>query len=220
MSTPPAAEPTSFLYLVRHGETDWNRARRIQGLTDIPLNAVGREQARATGRLLARRRWHGVVSSPLARAAETARIISSELNLPEPDLLPELVERNYGEAEGLTGQELQERFPEDAEVSGREPRSAVAARAIPALVDLAERHPGKSFIVVSHGGVIRTVLKAIGPATGPHHSDHIPNGSVHSLRYVDSALHLMAFDDPIEEESVTVGAEDFPQQNPMEGREG
>jgi probable phosphoglycerate mutase len=220
VNAPPAAETASFLYLVRHGETDWNRARRIQGLTDIPLNDVGREQARATGRLLARRRWHGVVSSPLARAAETARIISSELRLPEPQIMPELVERNYGEAEGLTGQQLQEQFPDDAEVSGRESRPAVAARAIPALVELAERNPGRSFIVVSHGGVIRTVLKEIGPASGPHHSDHIPNGSVHSLRYVDSALQLLAFDDPIEEESVTVGAEDFPEQNPMERREG
>ena len=210
----------TYLYLVRHGETDWNRAKKIQGSTDIALNDTGREQARATGRLLSRRHWHGVISSPLSRAAETARIIADELALPAPVLIDALVERNYGEAEGLTGQELLERFPGDEAGRGREPRSAVAARVIPALLTVAERNPGRSIIVVSHGGVIRSVLKATGPAHGPHHSAHIPNGSVHSLRYVDSSLQLVAFDDPIDEQSVTVGSDDFPEQNPMERREG
>ena len=67
------------LYLVRHGETDWNRQRRIQGLTDIPLNETGRRQARDTGMLLRRRRWDGVFSSPLSRAVETASIIAVRL---------------------------------------------------------------------------------------------------------------------------------------------
>ncbi|MHA6668163.1 histidine phosphatase family protein [Homoserinimonas sp. A447] len=209
----------TYLYLVRHGETDWNQARRIQGSTDIELNDTGREQARATGRLLGRRRWDGVVTSPLSRAAETASIIAAELGLPEPAMLDALVERNYGEAEGLTGEQLLERFPGDTPVAGREPRSAVADRAIPALIELAEQGPGRSFVVVSHGGVIRTVLKAVGPDHGPHHTDAIPNGSVHSLRYVDEVLELVAFDDPIETASVMPGLDDFPEQNPIEGRE-
>ena len=65
-----------LLYLVRHGETDWNRSRRIQGRTDIELNDTGREQALATSRLLARREWNAVISSPLSRALETASIIA------------------------------------------------------------------------------------------------------------------------------------------------
>ncbi|HEU4807784.1 MAG TPA: histidine phosphatase family protein [Homoserinimonas sp.] len=209
----------TYLYLVRHGETDWNRARRIQGTTDIQLNETGREQARATGRLLARRHWDGIVTSPLSRAAETARIIAEELGLPEPTILDALAERNYGEAEGLTGDELLTRFPGDTPVAGREPRSAVADRVMPTLVDLAEQDAERSIIVVSHGGVIRTVLKVVGPDHGPHHTDAIPNGSVHSLRYIDEVLELVAFDDPIEIESVTAGSDDFPEQNPMERRE-
>lgn len=208
------------LYLVRHGETDWNRARKIQGSTDIALNDTGREQAKATGRLLSRRRWDGIVSSPLSRAAETARIIAEQLRLPEPTLLDALIERNYGEAEGLTGDELLERFPGESIVNGRESRSAVTARVIPALVRVAEDNPGRSFIVVSHGGVIRSVLKETGPAEGPHHSAHISNGSVHSLRYVDATLKLVAFDDPIDEESVMPGSTDFGEQNPIERWEG
>ena len=104
------------LYLVRHGETDWNRQRRIQGLTDIPLNDTGREQARMTGMLLARRRfpgaqWDAVLTSPLSRAAETAAIIAGELGLPAPVSIATMVERNYGEAEGLDFVELERRFP-------------------------------------------------------------------------------------------------------------
>jgi probable phosphoglycerate mutase len=209
----------TYLYLVRHGETDWNRARRIQGSTDIPLNDTGRAQARATGRLLSSRQWDGIVTSPLSRAAETASIIAEELGLPEPTPVDALVERNYGEAEGLTGQELADRFPGDTPVEGREPRSAVAERVLPALVDLAGGAPGRSIIVVSHGGVIRTVLKEVGPSHGPHHTEAIPNGSVHSFRYVGEAIELVAFDDPIESESVTAGSEDFPEQNPIERRE-
>ena len=62
----------TLLYLVRHGETDWNRTHRIQGSTDIPLNDTGRAQARRAGRLLAKRSWDGIYSSPLSRAFETA----------------------------------------------------------------------------------------------------------------------------------------------------
>jgi uncharacterized phosphatase len=209
----------TYLYLVRHGETDWNRARRIQGTTDIPLNAVGREQARATGRLLSGRQWDEIVTSPLSRAAETARIIAEELGLPEPTPMDALVERNYGEAEGLTGEELLARFPGETAVDGREERSAVAERVLPALVNLAEKGSDRSIIVVSHGGVIRTVLKEVGPSHGPHHTEAIPNGSVHSFRYVNEALELVAFDDPIESESVSAGSDDFAEQNPIERRE-
>lgn len=209
----------TFLYLVRHGETDWNRAKKIQGTTDIPLNDTGRAQAKVAGRLLARRDWDHIVTSPLSRARETARIIAGEVGLSEPTVLDAIVERNYGEAEGLTGDELSDRFPDDAPIAGRESRVEVADRAIPALVALAEAHPDESILVVSHGGVIRTILNEVGPADSPHHTSMIPNGSIHSFRYRGSGLVLVTFDDPIEDESMMLGTEDFPEQNAMENRE-
>jgi len=202
-----------LLYLVRHGETDWNRQHRIQGLTDIPVNDTGREQARRAGRLLASRDWHAVVSSPLQRALETATIIADELGLPAPTTDDQLVERNYGEAEGLDFDELNRRFPEDAPVPGRERRSAVRKRAMAALLRIAAAHPDESVLVVAHGGLIRAVLRAVDPE-GEH--GMITNGSVHSFRYEDGALSLIAFDDPIEAESVE--GEDLRQQNPVEAR--
>ena len=200
-----------LLYLVRHGETDWNRMHRIQGSTDIPLNDTGRAQAAATGRLLARREWDAVLSSPLSRAFETASIIAAELGLPSPTAVPAIVERGYGEAEGMTDRDLDARFPGDTPVPGREPREHVAARAVPALVGIAEQHPDQAVIVVAHGGVIRAVLQAIDPA-GEHPA--ITNGSVHSLRYEDGTLRLITFDDPIEDE--TDAGEDVSVQNAAE----
>ncbi|MGV8880749.1 MAG: histidine phosphatase family protein [Rhodoglobus sp.] len=205
-----------LLYLVRHGETDWNRARRIQGSTDIPLNDTGREQARAAGNLLASREWDAIYASPLSRAFETASIIAREVGAEPPVAIGSLVERHYGEAEGLEDSELNRRFPGDTPVPGREPRTAVVARVLPALIELAEQHPEQSIIVVSHGGVIRSVLGAVEPDTR-HPS--ITNGSIHSFRYVDGEFRLVAFDDPIEDESVQVGAEDLEQQNALEKRD-
>src|SRR5689334_7037388 len=95
----------TVLTLVRHGETDWNRARRIQGLTDIPLNDTGRTQARdaATGLLHQLDPTVPVVvaASDLARARETAEIIAETLGAQTPRLYPDLRERGYGQAEGV-----------------------------------------------------------------------------------------------------------------------
>lgn len=204
------------LYLVRHGETDWNFQRRIQGSTDIPLNDTGRRQATAAGKLLARRDWDLVVASPLSRAFETASIIADEVGLPVPTTLAAIVERHYGDAEGMTDADLAVSFPEDAPVPGREAREAVAARVIPALLELAEQRPGESIIVVSHGGVIRSVLNAIEPFA-KHGS--IRNGSIHSFLHADGTLELIAFDDPIEVESLEPGAEELEEQNAIERRE-
>lgn len=204
------------LYLVRHGETDWNRQRRIQGLTDIPLNDNGRRQARTTGELLARRTWDGVYASPLGRAAETASIIAGQLGLPEPGLIPELVERNYGEAEGMDFTQIENVFPSRHDVPGQEAREDVVARVVPALQRLAAEHPGEKLVVVSHGGAIRAVLTEVEPSAS---HGMITNGSIHSFRVEDDgSLRLIAFDDPIEIESVEGqdDCEDLDEQNAIE----
>ena len=206
------------LYLVRHGETDWNRQRRIQGTTDIPLNETGREQAARTGRLLGRRSWDAILTSPLSRAAETADIIAGELGLGTPEVLDDIAERAYGEAEGLGVTELARLFPDDTPVPGRESREELTARVIPALVRVALSHARQHVILTTHGGVIRAVLNAIAPSP-KHRGVPITNGSIHSFRYVNGGLVLVAFDDPIEFDSVTPGADDLIEQNAIESRE-
>lgn len=213
----------TLLYLVRHGETNWNLERRIQGSTDIPLNDTGRAQAATTGRLLANREWDAVVSSPLSRAYETASIIAGEIGLAAPTTLDTIVERHYGDAEGLDYDQIAARFPNDAPVPGRESHEEVAERVVPALIDLAERYPGKSLVVVSHGGVIRSVLNAVeaeyAGEKSPRGFGSIRNGSVHSFRHTDGTLELIAFDDPIEEESLECATDELEDQNAVEQRE-
>lgn len=205
-----------FVYLVRHGETDWNRERRIQGSSDIPLNSTGRAQAKATGELLAKRDWDGIFTSPLSRARETAEIIANEIGLPRPLPLPALAERNYGDAEGRTASEVDALYPEDTEVPGRESREAVIDRVLPALVTLAEANAGKSVIAVVHGGVIAAVLAAVAPERP---RAPIVNGSIHSFRHDDGSLSLVNFDDPIEVESESQGGDPFEAQNALARRE-
>lgn len=205
------------LYLVRHGETDWNLARRIQGSTDIPLNETGRGQATTTGRLLASRQWDAIVASPLGRALETAQLIAAQVGLGSPEIVDALVERNYGSAEGMTGTEIDALYPDGADVPGRETREEVTARVLPALVEIADRHPDQAVIVVSHGGVIRSVLNEVEPGKGVN--ELIRNGSVHSFRHVDGTLELIAFDDPIEAESLDCATDELEDQNAIEARE-
>lgn len=205
-----------LLYLVRHGETEWNAQRRIQGRTDIPLNDRGREQARRAGELLARRDWDRVLTSPLSRAAETASIIADVLGLAEPEADDRLVERDYGEAEGLAIDEVDRLFPRGAEPVGRESPEEVRDRAMAALLDIERMHSGQDVVVVAHGGLIRQVLAAVEPHV---RYPMITNGSIHSFVHREGALELIAFDDPIEVDSEGPITDSIQVQNPIEGRE-
>ncbi|WLQ08148.1 histidine phosphatase family protein [Arthrobacter oryzae] len=149
--------------LVRHGQTDWNAQRRLQGSTDIPLNDVGRGQARDAVAALSGHSWDTIVSSPLSRAAETARIIADGLGLSVARHVPELTERRFGPAEGLqAGPELEAlRVP--GGFRGAESEDEAATRGLTALEELAEEFRGRRVLVVAHGTLIRVSLsRAIG----------------------------------------------------------
>lgn len=151
--------------LIRHGQTDWNAERRLQGSTDIPLNDVGRGQARDAVDALAPYRWDAVVSSPLSRAAETADLIAEGLGLTVARRVPELTERSFGPAEGMqAGPELEAlRVP--GGFRGAESEDDAAARGLGALEELAEEFRGRRLLVVTHGTLLRVSLsRATGQA--------------------------------------------------------
>ncbi|UFS59015.1 histidine phosphatase family protein [Subtercola endophyticus] len=152
---------STTLALVRHGETEWNAERRLQGSTDIPLNDIGRAQVRATAELLRDTEWDFIVCSPLERARESASILGAELGVPVVAEIPRIVERHYGLAEGLQdGEQLRAlRIPGGFE--GAETEREVADRAAPALAELVAEHPGARIIVVAHGTLIRIAMKAL-----------------------------------------------------------
>ncbi|MGI8964014.1 MAG: histidine phosphatase family protein [Thermomicrobiales bacterium] len=154
-------ESTTTICLVRHGETDWNRNNRYQGWADTPLNATGLAQAKLVAQVIAGESWDAIVSSPLARAFQTAQAIadaSPELGHIEQD--PDLRERGYGEAEGLILAEREARW-EGPDWPGLEPWEVMAQRANAALERIARRHAGKRVLVVSHGGLMNAVLTSI-----------------------------------------------------------
>lgn len=151
------------LLLWRHGETDFNRAGRIQGRSDIPLNGTGREQAAAAARSLARTRPTRIVSSPLLRARATAEALSGLTGVPvESD--EGLIERSFGLWEGLTRAEIESGWPEafalwsagaDPEGVGIETRSEVAERVAAAIgARLRDAGEGERIVVVAHGAAL------------------------------------------------------------------
>ncbi|MDQ0662049.1 putative phosphatase [Arthrobacter ulcerisalmonis] len=149
--------------LIRHGQTDWNAQRRLQGATDIPLNHVGRGQARDAVAVLAPYEWDAIVSSPLSRAAETADLIAEGLGLTVSRRVPELTERSFGPAEGMqAGPELDAlRIP--GGFKGAESEGEAADRGLAALEALAEEFRGQRLLVVTHGTLLRVSLsRAIG----------------------------------------------------------
>jgi probable phosphoglycerate mutase len=167
------------LLLVRHGQTDWNLAHRVQGHTDTPLNAVGREQACALADSLAAPSLVAVYSSDLSRAYETAITVARVHGL-EVTVDRDLREKNFGSWEGLTDTEIADRFP-DA-VRGRwgdgETTEEVAERAVAAIERIRRRHPVGRVLVVSHGGALRAILDHLGVEHGP-----VRNGEVFRVDY-------------------------------------
>jgi len=207
---------TNF-YFVRHGETDWNLAGKIQGATDIPLNDTGRRQAALTGEKMQGRKWDEIVTSPLSRASETAGIISAKLGLGSPISVTGFVERNYGEAEGMSGAEVEAVYPGTMPVPGRESREEVQQRVLAAVHQLAVDFRGKNVIVVAHGGVIRAVLHS---TTGTaFFGERIANGSVHSFHHSDDGLSLVHFNDPLDALTDDISLPDFEDQQPLERRD-
>lgn len=188
----------TLLTLVRHGQTDWNLDRRIQGSTDIPLNDTGRADARAAAALLADSTHHAVYASPLLRARETAQIIADELGLDSPELVPEMRERTFGEGEGILVAEYLARYgdwlatPPDAETL-----AGVCERALGALDVIARgarrrsAPVAESVIVVTHGGVIRSLLGHVSSGTLPREGEMLRNGSVHRFEASPGVLRLL-----------------------------
>lgn len=155
-------------YLVRHAQTDWNRDNRLQGHTDLPLNAVGIEQAKRVGAVFAGRAITAVYASPLQRSVQTAQAILTQTSgvlHPEPDLR----EIGLGQWEGLTPTDIQAQHdgmfqrwqarPSQVAIPGGEPFAAFQARVRRALARIGDAHRETAeIVIVTHGGVIAQIL--------------------------------------------------------------
>jgi probable phosphoglycerate mutase len=166
----PASVTTRF-GLIRHAETVWNREKRIQGHLDSPLTSEGECRADRWGLKLREFQWERILSSDTGRAVTTARRINAYLGLPlETD--PRLRELDWGEWAGKTVAQLrreqadvlavQERAGWDFRPPQGESRRNQLERICQALLEAASRRPGDSILVVTHGGVLRSLALGLG----------------------------------------------------------
>ncbi|WP_068785275.1 histidine phosphatase family protein [Paenibacillus phocaensis] len=152
--------------LIRHGLTDWNAIGRIQGQSDIPLNDEGRRQAGLLGKRLKEEgeyRWDFVLTSNLSRARETGAILAETLGIPLYDPDSRLMERSFGQVEGMTLAERETLWGKDWDQHdlGQEKEAEIRERALSFMADLAERYPSNNVLVVSHGGLLAQLYIAL-----------------------------------------------------------
>lgn len=190
--------------LVRHGETEWNVVRRLQGHIDIGLNTLGLRQAEAAGRWLKDEPVSALYSSDLKRARTTAEHVGRHLRLPVTTAA-ELRERRYGVLEGLTHEEAAAQHPEVyARFLARDPDYAFP-RGGESLVDFNRRifswlnaaiarHPGETIALVTHGGVLDVVNRGVrGVRLDAPRDFSIPNAGLNWISHLDGGWRVDAW---------------------------
>lgn len=182
---------TAILVLVRHGETAWNRCRKIQGHLDVGLNATGLAQATATARALADWPVSAVHSSDLARAYQTASAIAEAHDLPVL-AEPALRERHWGCFQGMrfdeiardhpdAGQRIRDRDPEFVP-DGGESIVQLDRRVKPVLDRLGDHAAGRTVVVVTHGGVLDAIYRiATGMALSAPRAFPLTNAAINVI---------------------------------------
>lgn len=193
------------LYIIRHGETDWNKNQKLQGQSDIQLNDVGREQARVLIPSLQKLNIQTIFSSPLGRALETAKIVNSEFKFPiiQDDRLKET---HVGEAEGLTLDEITEKFGSDFIPRWRsyderlldlsypngESKRKMMVRARTAILEIAQQTEADSIAIFSHGMLMRalTYIFGSGVAWDPQ---AFANGSIHHFIWNENRVDVIKY---------------------------
>ncbi|AQQ53342.1 histidine phosphatase family protein [Planococcus lenghuensis] len=181
----------TIIYLIRHGETDWNAMERIQGQTDIPLNETGKRQAAASASHLKTADWDVMITSPLARTKETAEIINAELNLPLYEM-ENFVERGFGQAEGMTLADRAAIFP-DRIYPGQEEWADLTRRVLDGLAEIRQNFPDRNVLLVSHGGVINALLSELSNGEIGSGKTKLTNASISHIHFQEEQWLIRDF---------------------------
>ncbi len=190
--TPSAQERTTYLFIVRHGQTEWNRKGVLAGrMPGVHLNERGREQAARIAQLLRAQPISAIYSSPLERCVETAAPLAEALDLPIQEE-PGLLEVDFGDWEGGDLKELSKRtewslvqvYPSGFRFPGGETLREVQSRVVATLERIRGDHAGQAVAVFAHGDVIRTALAFyLGIPLDLFQRIQIDNGSVSLLAF-------------------------------------
>lgn len=158
------------VFLIRHGETEWNKLGKFQGSTDIPLSKEGIVQAQCVSERL-NGNFDYIYSSPLKRAVKTAEIIAATKGI-KPLIAKDMTEINFGQWEGLTRQEIEKNYPEEFIKWSRDKVEApicggdlsmlnASIRSKNNILQIVKAHRGKTIVIVAHGGIIKAGLIGI-----------------------------------------------------------
>lgn len=181
------------LYLVRHGETEWNKASKIQGRTDTELSDYGLEQAEKLARSLSGEAINVIYTSSLQRASKTAEIIACSRNcsILKSD---EYHEIRLGPWEGMTIDEIQEKYgehlmayredPANFRLPGAETFDQLTGRTYNAILEIVKRHSGSNILLVSHGTTIKAaIIKILGIDINHYNKFKIDNASISIIEF-------------------------------------
>ncbi|MDE5718960.1 MAG: histidine phosphatase family protein [Lachnospiraceae bacterium] len=189
------------IYLLRHGETDWNKKRLLQWHTDIPLNERGRAQVDDTVRKLLALgvRMDAIVASPLKRARETAEIAAHRLDYPKEKIIVEelLIERGFGEGEGMSLDGMKESYP-DSDCPGMESGAALVKRAGQAFQKITTAFcDAEQILLAAHGAVLFALLEAVSEEPIPYEGRAacITQGSLYRIRKEGDRVSFAGYDE-------------------------
>lgn len=190
-----------MLFLIRHGETDWNRQGRRQGRIDIPLNEAERQQLQRCGEALQGLQIQSMISSPLSRATESAQILAAALGFDPTRIQTDdaLIERDFGDIDGMTAAELRAHRASGG-ADRCEPLSALRARTMAAVrrYSAADRSlpvHSRNVILISHSAAIKSVfVQLYGKPEIQRYQTH--NAGVSIISVVHNKMLPLAFDLP------------------------
>lgn len=180
------------IYLIRHGETDWNLIGKVQGREDIPLNNTGKSQAKKCAIALQNTGIKTIISSPLARAVQTANIIASTHDGMEVIIDEDLIERDFGEMSGMT-YDRRKFFDSFGHEETMEPLEKLSKRLIDCIQRYAIKYFNQDIVMISHGAAINSVLMVLSDGEKGSGKTRLKNACISILTYEDKGLQLGSF---------------------------
>ncbi len=179
------------IYLIRHGETDWNIEGRLQGREDIPLNETGIQQAKTCGQVFRGRGIRTILTSPLVRAKRTAEIIAEIADISQVVVEEGLTERDFGIIAGVA-YDSKKYFDTFGIDEGIEPFEELHQRLIKCIREKADQYSDEDIIMVSHGAAINSVIWVLSAGEQGSGKTRLKNTCISILTYQEGALKLEA----------------------------
>ena len=177
--------------MIRHGETDWNAIGKLQGRTDIPLNEIGILQAEECSDFLKSSQWDVMITSPLKRAKQTAKIINKNVNVPLIEM-EEFLERDYGDAEGMIYEERISKFP-DKKYPNQEERISLNNRIMEGIEKINQKYGDNKILLIAHGAVINAILAMLSNGKIGSGKTKLINACISNIYFHQDKWHIKEF---------------------------